>query len=209
MIYRRFRTFTTRNIIMKKILSLLLVSLLSFQVAYAQGLDAEIALAIEIANQLNSDNDPGNDVPVPTTAAAAQAIIAAAPAVVVQSAIGAVSQANPAMASQVAAAGAGNNSGVSVAAAAQTAGVSAAAVAQSLASTASSRISSGRGAGTGQGSSAGGGSPAGNDLAEAILANPSLLGDILPGLSPGDVALLIEVLQEGGTIEDFIASGPQ
>ena len=194
---------------MRKLFAILLISFMSVQVSFAQNTDALLALGIEIANELNSDADPTNNVAVPTDAAAAQALIASAPAIVVSSSIAAVARANPGMAASVAAAGAGNNRGVSLAQAASAAGVSTASVAQAAARNVTRAVSGT--AGTGTGSSSGGGSPGTDDIEDAILANPSLIGDILPGISDADLATIVAVIEGGGTFGDAldtIASGP-
>jgi len=186
-------------------MSLLAILLLPLQSLMAQATATpEQILAAEI---LNSDDDATNDVTDPTTITNAASVISAAPASAVQFAIAAVAAANPAIASQVAAAGAANNNGVSVAAAAASAGVTASAVAASLVTTVGQSLASGT-SGTGTGSNVGGGAPSTADIEAAILENPNLISDILPGLSSEDVALLIEVIESGGSFEDFLASGP-
>ncbi len=81
---------------MKKLLYIVLF-IFPFQLAIAQTTVelAQIALAVEIANQLNSDGDLSNDVAVPTTAAAAAAVIASAPAATVTAAVSTVAAGAP------------------------------------------------------------------------------------------------------------------
>jgi len=169
---------------MKKLLYLLIL-LFPMQLVMAQSATetAELALAVEIANQLNSDNDPNNNVSVPGNLDEAAAVIAAAPAAIVTAAISTVTTgASPEVATEVASFAAINNSNVSTADAASAASVSEAAVTAVATGVLTQLVTAAITAGTLVNSA--GGVPSVPDIIAGILNDPDMnITEVLPGTS--------------------------
>lgn len=198
---------------MKRLLYIVLL-VLPLQLAFAQTTvqDLQLTLAQEIANQLNSDDNPNNDVTTPTTLEEAADVIASAPPAIVIAALSTVTQGqSPQVATAVAAFASIYNAGVSPAAAATAASVPANAVTTVATATLTRIVAEARDVDAG-------GIPSVEDVIFAYLNDPDFnLDDILPGTAEQDVvnAIIAYIAANPDLLTDeqlanldIIASGP-
>ena len=171
---------------MKKLLYIVFL-LFPLQLVFAQTSvqDMQISLAREIAQQLNSDSNPNNNVAMPTTLEEATEVIAAAPSAIVIAALSSVTNGQPPQTAVALAAFASiYNSGVSPAAAATAASIPANAVTTVVTATLTKLVTDARGAGQ----IPSGGLPSVEDVIFAYLNDPQFnINEVFPDTSQADI----------------------